>query len=333
MNPSSTSPRPLTDGPLYLGVAFLVSAAVVLMFALTGALRLGWREPSVIALVRALPVPVARVIGGTVTYRQWDDLASAQVAYQSKLASLQGASAQSKVAVRQQALDSVVRLAATRALAKQYHITVSQSEVQQELQRAVDQASDSVTFTRILATYYGWTPAIFSKVVTEPYLLQRKVDAAIATDSTRGEDPKTKADRVLAAVQAPGADFSAIASKESEDVATRSSGGGTLITKQTFSDADVSTAVFALKEGEISRVLTTPAGHFVVKVEKILKDDTTGATVLQAREIFVRLRNVDTVIADRLRTNPPRILLDPFTWDQLRGCVVSPGRTCDGSAR
>lgn len=318
------------DAPLYLGSGLILTAVLAALLATVGALRFGWRQGSVVTLVRALPVPVATVPGRTVTYRAWDDLATAQNTYQNRIRSLQNVVAQPSAAVRQQALDSAVRLAVTRELAARYGVRVTGPEIQQQLQRSIDQTGNPTQFVQVLQRFWGWDVPTFTRVIVEPYLLRQKVDQAITSDTSLGEDPKVKADRVLAAVKAPDADFAAIAKRESEDPTTASGGGSTLITRASFGDPAVSDAVFSLKEGEVSSLLTTGAGHFIVRLEKELKDDTTGETVLQARQIVIRLRTVDTVVADSLVQHPPRLFLSPYRWDARRGCVTAPGLGCGG---
>jgi parvulin-like peptidyl-prolyl isomerase len=273
-------------------------------------------------------VPVAKAGGRLVSFRAWDDLAIAQVSYQNRLKAIQGAQAQPVEAVRRQALDSAVRLAATRRLAERYGVRVTGPEIQQQVQRSIDQNGNPAQFVQTLERYWGWDVPTFTRVVVEPYLLRQKVDQAIAADQNLGENPKTKADRVVGAVREAGADFSAIAKKESEDLITSTDGGSTLITRSSFDDPAVTEAVFALTEGEISNILTTGTGHYIVRVEKILKDDSTGETVLQARKIFIRLRTVDTVVADELGKTPPRVFIAPYRWDAQRGCVTAPGLGC-----
>jgi hypothetical protein len=326
-----TNPRrPFAESILYLGTGAILTFAFVGLLALGGALRLGWHDRMTVSLARAVPVDVARGDGYHVTYRSWDDLAAAQQSYQKRISAVQGVAPQPIRTIQQGSLDSSVRLAQTRQLAAHYGIRISTPEVQQQLQRFVEQTEDPSKFVQLLNDFYGWDIPTFERVIVEPFLLRQKVDAAIAADRSLGEDPAAKADRLHTAVLAEGADFGEIAKRESEDPGTAPDGGRTLITTSTFSDPAISTAVFALKDGAVSDVLETERGRIIVMAEKSLKDETSGSTVLQARIILVRLRNVDTVVADSLAKQAPKILLYPFSWNAQLGCVVVPGSLCAG---
>ncbi len=324
---------PMTTRPdrspfLAIGVAFLAVAAFTAAFGVTGALHYGWRTSTLVTLVRALPVPVARADGHFVTYREWDDLRSAQRIYQDRLATVQGATAPSMEEIGRQALDASVRLAVTEALARHYEVHVSTAEVQQQLQRSIDLAANPGTLERVVRQYYGWDVATLIRVVIEPYLLRTKVDEAVATDTSLGEDPQAKVNRVRTELLSSGADFAAIANRESDDPATRATGGSTLITRTTFTDAAITDALFALAPGDISAPLTAGSTYYLVRVDQVLKDDASGENVLQAHVIVIRQRTVDTVVTDHLIKKPPKIWLAPYTWDAIGGCIVSPDHGC-----
>jgi peptidyl-prolyl cis-trans isomerase C len=85
-----------------------------------------------------------------------------------------------------------------------------------------------------------------------------------------------------------GEDFAALATKASEDEDTAKNGGdlGRILAGKTNS-ADFETALFSLKAGEISEVVTTPFGLHIIKVDERQEQHT--ATFAETRDYIAGL--------------------------------------------
>ena len=99
-------------------------------------------------------------------------------------------------------------------------------------------------------------------------MLKRKVSFAI--DSVA----KGKADRVLAALRAPGADFGTIAKAESDDEASRANGGDSGdVPLKTLDSNGVIAKVYAVQPGQVTELIYGTDGYYVAKLTS--KNDQT----------------------------------------------------------
>jgi peptidyl-prolyl cis-trans isomerase C len=83
-------------------------------------------------------------------------------------------------------------------------------------------------------------------------------------------EAKAKAENLVAELK-KGADFAALAKQHSDDKASAEQGGdiGGIKRASTGVPAEVRTAVFALKPGEVSEPLPQPAGYYIFKLDQI----------------------------------------------------------------
>ena len=81
------------------------------------------------------------------------------------------------------------------------------------------------------------------------------------------DEAKKRAETLLAAVKAPGADFAAIAKKETDEAAGKTSGGELGWFAKEAMVPEFSAAAFPLAKGAMSGVVETPFGFHIIKVE------------------------------------------------------------------
>lgn len=98
------------------------------------------------------------------------------------------------------------------------------------------------------------------------------------------EEAKAKAEAVLAKVQAPGADFIAIAKAETFEAAGKTSGGDLGFFGRESMVKEFSDVAFKLAKGQVSGVVESPFGFHIIKVEDKKEAKNTPLDVAQ-REI------------------------------------------------
>lgn len=202
---------------------------------------------------------------------------------------------------KHRALDKVVDDAYVKRLAKQHNITVSNQEVQQQIDIVRNQnrlgGSDRV-FEDVLKDYWGWSVDDFKRSLRQQ-LLAQKVAATLDTDTT------TRANAALQELKG-GADFAAVAKKYSEDTNTKDNGGefGFMIDKTNSNLAAQTTdALFKLQAGQTSEIVNIGYGLEIVKTLENTGDRVRGAHIL------FNFKDINEYINDQKEKKPSRLYL------------------------
>lgn len=180
---------------------------------------------------------------------------------------------------QKQALDSVIQDAFVKQLAEQHGVSVSDQEVdaQVELMRSQNRlGGTNQVLEDVLREYWGWSVNDFKRQLSKE-LLAQKVLSVIDVEN------KQAATSALEQIRA-GGDFAAIARERSDDTSTAGAGGnyGIDITRSNVDlDTRVIDALFSLQKDQVSDLIATPQGFEIVKVL-----DTDGTTVHAAHILF-----------------------------------------------
>lgn len=206
-------------------------------------------------------------------------------------------------AFRQIALQSVIDNAYVKKLAEQNNISVSNQEVQQQVQLLRSQnrlgSSDEV-FEDVLREFWGWSVSDFERELKRQLLAQK----VVATLDTEAQE---RAQYIMDRLE-KGGKFSALAKKYSDDETTKANGGDYGFTiERTNRDLspNVIDAIFSLEEGETSGIIETPLGLEIVQVRE--KSDA-GA---KASHIFIAFRDINEYIDPLRAENPQRLFINP----------------------
>lgn len=202
---------------------------------------------------------------------------------------------------KHRALDKVVNDAYVKRLAKEHNITVTDKDVQQQIDIVRNQnrlgGSDRV-FEDVLKDYWGWSEDDFRRSLRQQ-LLAQKVAATLDTDTT------TRANNALQELKG-GADFAAVAKKYSDDTNTKDNGGefGFQIDKANRDLAAQTTdALFKLKPGQTSEIVNI---GYALEIVKTL--DNTGDRVRGAHILF-NFKDISDYINDQKEKKPARLYL------------------------
>lgn len=163
------------------------------------------------------------------------------------------------------ALQQVIDAAYVKQLANKHHISVSNGEVNTELDalRAQNQlGSSNQELADVTNQFFGWSINDLKRELKQE-LLAQKVAASLDTAA------QSKADSVERQLQA-GSDFATLASQLSDDTATKANGGKYANESITASSTDVPPAVVQalqkLTVGQVSPVITTSSTLEIVKL-------------------------------------------------------------------
>lgn len=222
-------------------------------------------------LTQLVPVPVASVDGENVRYSEYlkkyrSDIFSLVQQEQINLKSSDG-KRQSEYYKRRE-LDSAVKEAFVAKLAREKKITVSRTEIDDFITRTVNSKSISLEAYEktVLRNFYDWSLDEYRGVV-KARLMSQKVSFTIDTNAKKRAD-------ALAAQAAGGADFAALASANSDDLATKANGGD--VGPLPLDNQDTNGLIRAAQRlalNQVSSPIQGSDGYYIVKL--IAKNDTT----------------------------------------------------------
>lgn len=224
-------------------------------------------------VTKVVPFPVAKVGSRWVSYESYlFELRRNMHYYQTQQRanfSTPGGKQQLKH-LKQQAMDEAVQAEYVRQLAKQYNVSVSDKQVNDEvtLLRNENRLGNSDRVLRdVLSEFWGWNEGDFKRELKQE-LLQQAVVAKLDTGTNK------RAQEALQQLE-QGADFSALAAQMSDDAATKANGGqyANVITQndRTLPPA-LTEEIFKLKPGQTSDIINT---GYTLEIVKII-DNTNG---------------------------------------------------------
>lgn len=223
-------------------------------------------------LTQLVPVPVASVDGENVRYSEYlkkyrSDIFSLVQQEQINLRSADG-KRQAEYYKRKE-LDAATKEAYVTKLAREHGITVSRAEIDNFITRTVNSKSISLEAYEktVLNNFYDWSLDEYRGVV-KVRLLSQKVGFAI------DDEAKQRATSIAAQAVQPGADFAAIATANSDDVATKANGGDVGALPSDNQDVNgLIAAAKRLEPGQVSAPLQGGDGYYIIKL--IAKNDST----------------------------------------------------------
>ncbi|HSX35901.1 MAG TPA: peptidylprolyl isomerase [Patescibacteria group bacterium] len=242
-------------------------------------------------VTQVLPFPVAKAGGSWVSYESYLFELRHYIHYyqtQQKIDFNSTAGKQQLDAFRKTALQTVISNAYVKQLAATNHISVSGTEIENEVVLLRDQnrlGSSNTVFADVLKEFWGWSIDDFKRELKTQLLNQKIVSALDVTTHNRAQNVLTSL--------ANGGDFATLAQQNSDDTATKAAGGdyGFAITKNNRDlSPQVIDAIFKLKAAQTSDVIETPVGLEIIKVREI-----DGSSV-RASHIFFQFTSINTYV-------------------------------------
>ena len=182
--------------------------------------------------------------------------------------------------------------------AKNYNVTVTEEELESQVDALAAEIGDRQALTSQLQNLYGWGITEFKKEILKPLLLKNKVAFAVILDDRLNQEVRQKAENLLIQVKDNPEAFSDVARQNSEDItAVRGGDLGYFGPGQMIKEFEE--AAFALEVGEISDIVKTQFGYHIIRVdEKLLGEDDEVAQI-KASHILIRGKDIDQYIKER----------------------------------
>lgn len=281
----------------------LILAAVVAFFTYSAIAlyKLQTTSTFIYRVTQVVPFPVARSGGQFISYENYLFELRHYVHYFEQQQKIDFNSETGKAQLEEykhQALKKVIDDAYVKRLADQHHITVSNQEVETEIDLVRSQnrlGGGGKVFEDVLKDYWGWSVDDFKRSLRQQ-LLAQKVAATLDTATN------DRAKAALAEIK-NGADFGAVAQKYSDDSSTKDNGGdfGFEIDKANRDlSAQTTAALFKLQPGQVSEIINIGYALEIVKTT-----ENTGERVKGAHIVF-NFKNIDGYINDLKEKQPVR---------------------------
>lgn len=287
-----------------ISTSIVVGALLIFFTYTTIALyRLGASSSFMYKVTQIVPFPIARVGRDFVAYENYLFELRRYMHYyetQQKLDFDSESGQQQLEEFKRRALDRVVTLAYVKKLAKEHNVTVSDQEINDQVQLLKDQnrlGNGEQVFEDVLQDYFGWSVADFKRYLGQEILVQ-KVVAAMDTQTTE------RANAAYADLQA-GTPFPDVAKKYSDDAATKDNGGeiGTVTpTSRDVSPQAIAT-LMSLQPGQYSTVVNTGYSLEILKV--LEKKDNQ----IKAAHIEFKFKGIDSYTNDMKEKQPSRVYI------------------------
>ncbi|TXG78193.1 hypothetical protein E6P97_00085 [Patescibacteria group bacterium] len=266
---------------LSITISLLVLSLVVFMtYTVLALYRFQMTSTFMYRVTQVLPLPVAKAGPDFVSYESYlFEIRHYTHYYENQLKfdfdSVEGE--QQLIAFKKLALDKVVNDAYVKKIAKDRNITVSEQEIDEQVNMLREQnrlGESSEVFEDVLRDYWGWSVKDFRRSLRDQILAQ-KVAAALDTATTE------RAQQALAELRA-GADFAQVAAKYSDDDAAKETGGEIGAVERTNRDISPQAidALYRLQPGAVSEVVNTGYALVIVKNIEKTSDGKVRAAII-----------------------------------------------------
>jgi foldase protein PrsA len=272
---------------------WIFAVAVILFFSYVGLALYKLQSTStfIYYVTQVIPFPIAKAGPSFVSYESYlFELRHYTHYYQTQqqVDFSSTAGKQQLDAFKKQALQEVVDDAYVKQLASKYHVSVTNADVDSEVQLVRQQnrlGSSDQEFVDVLKQFWGWSVADFKRELKNQMLAQ-KVVATLDTGT------QNRATFVLSQLH-HGGDFGKLASQYSADVTTKNNGGEYATTIDASNQnlpPQVVNALLALKPGQTSGIINT---GYTLEIDKVIS--VSGGQIRAAHIVF-NFQSISTYI-------------------------------------
>lgn len=283
---------------------FIITLVAFVTYCTLALYKLQSTSTFIYGVSRVIPFPIARNGSQFVAYENYLFELKHYMHYyevQQKLDFNSEAGQQQLAEFKKQALKKVIDDTYIKKIAKEQGIKVTDQEVNDQITVLRNQnrlGSNDKVFEDVLRDYWGWSIDDFKRSLKQQMLAQ-KVVAKLDTET------QERAQAAYAELLATN-DFTAVAKKYSDDVATKDNGGdfGFLIDKTNRDLTPQTTeALFRLEPGQYSEILNSGYSLEIVKALEKKEDKVRGAHIL------FNYRSIDVDLNNRKEKNPTRVYI------------------------
>jgi parvulin-like peptidyl-prolyl isomerase len=198
------------------------------------------------------------------------------------------------------------------ALAKQRGISISDANVNDEVNTSIDKYGNRQNLMSELGRLYGWSLDDFKQKVVKPELYAAKLTEAYSAEVDTSAQQK-KINDLKDRVTVKKEDFAKVATESSEGESSKNGGDLGWSTKDQLIP-EVANVAFSMNVAAISDVIKSPLGFHIVKLEE--KKNVDGEDMVHLRQIFVKTETFADWLKQQMKDYSVMVFLPDYQWNK-----------------
>jgi len=320
---SAKSPKATKISLLVILILLGLVIVIIFVFAV-GIYGFDWSNKFTQRVEKIIPYPVALTNYTFIPYSAYNfDLTTLIYYYQSLARSGEGTISPSQENLDKAVLKRLIRNEVTKQIAADYRVKVEKLELQQEMQKIINQSDTPENAEKTLQQLYNWTVDQYRDHVLYYYLLRNKLQEKLSYDDSLAYniEAKKRAQEVLDKVKTNADTFENLANNFSEDLTADNGGNLGYITRGQMV-TEFEEAAFKLKKDEVSDLIRTKYGFHIIKLLNIKGEGETEQR--EVSHILIKTQDLDEFINDKLNDTRVYIFKKNMKWDKTTGEAVFP---------
>lgn len=278
------APQDVSKTRKRLSWKLIVTTGVVLILLINGIFiygiyAKGWNDKITKIFVKIFPYPAATLSGGYVRVSNYyEDLDSYKKYYEvaQKIDFKNEEGQKIFKTLKDDLLSQLIEEKIIKQEAKKFSLKVESSEVEEEYQNLVKENGED-TLKNLIKEYHNWDVKTFKEKI-KAMLLGRKLEEKIKNDKDLNKDKEESANNILKKLK-NGEDFAKLA-KEVSEHPSKDDGGNLGWSEKGKNPSEVDDVAFNLSPGEISNIIRTTDGFYIVKVNDKKENEISMSIIL-----------------------------------------------------
>ena len=278
---------------IVISIAIVIIVLIIFFGSLIflGLYKLDWQDQNMEKITKLVPLPVAKVNNAYLLFSDYlANLRALNQFYQiQKDTGLP--IVPSELEIKKKVIEErMITNYLVRIIAQRYNVSVSQTEIEAEINQIIENKGSQKEFEDFLSDFYNISIGEYIKYFTVPNLYYDKTNQAIANDQGLNNQAREEINAAYQELES-GQDFSEVAKKYSQDPSSESGG---LIRSYSRGDLPkyLEDQLYALNQGEYTDIITIENSLQIIQLVK--KDQENGVLVLKI--ILTKITSLEDLI-------------------------------------
>ncbi len=187
--------------------------------------------------------------------------------------------------IEKDVLDRLIKDKVAQQEAKKRNIVVTQEDIQTEFESRSEANNGKDEFTKFIADNYALNVEQYKEYKIKPYLIQKRLEAAVIREDRYSKGSQDKASQALAELK-NGVEFSEVVKKYSDDELSKNQAGDMGFLKRATVVKSIEDTVFSLEINGLSDIVRTDFGYHIIKVTDKRDDEVRWSQIVVSVESF-----------------------------------------------